>query len=493
MADTVVESAIANFLASPKTAYHSIEQLQKAAAALHKSNLCVFCVLRFLSFELGSIYQQQAGVAAKLEIPNARNSPCVACLGILNYDLADHVVSKYHEERFDAANVVIGIELPKSIAIRHRSMQLFCSSNDEIPTRLSDVVDIKDAMKYMISQRLFKECGIYAIGDSQMRIDLVVGHSESASEHQFLTGQQDKSDNINRKRRNANANSGDSRIAIINELAACSDEKFLANFASPPPAVLQGVQLETVSFKRASLFIGGRYLKLERNISQTPFIIGGRRVAELSVAEIIGEPVKVLTRCDSYNLVGSGREDADVRMLGDGRPFYLECINPRFTHLEQWQIHDIEHQLALNSSPVQTRRLQLIQPEDTKIIKEGEENKTKHYCALVWFAKQLSAEKLEEINQIGQKELVLQQKTPIRVLHRRAPLVRPKKILSLKVVHIQERFYKASIESEAGTYIKEFVHGDLGRTTPSLAEMAGETADILELDVESVSLDFPPP
>ncbi|KAJ2329443.1 putative tRNA pseudouridine synthase Pus10, partial [Coemansia sp. RSA 2673] len=46
--------------------------------------------------------------------------------------------------------------------------------------------------------------------------------------------------------------------------------------------------------------------------------------------------------------------------------------------------------------------------------------------------------------------------------------------------------------SEAGTYIKEFVHGDLGRTVPSLADMAGVTADIIELDVENVSLDFPP-
>ncbi|KAJ2454815.1 hypothetical protein EV183_001234 [Coemansia sp. RSA 2336] len=477
----MVESVepLSSFLARRKAAFSDIGQLQQAAAALRKSNVCVWCVLRYLGFELGSVYQQQADIAAKLAISNATDLPCVACLGILDYDVADQVVAKYCEQQFDATDVVIGIELPKSIVVRHRSMQLYCSSN-HIPI-LPDMVDIKDAIKYMISQQLFKQSGIHVVGESEMRIDMIFTHPESSSECQFL-----KQDTAG-KRRNGN---GDSRTTIMNELAACSDEKFLANFASPPATISKASLLETVEFKRASLFVGGRYLKLERNVSQTPFIINGRRVTEFSVAEIIGEPLKLLTRCDSYNLVGSGREDADVRMLGDGRPFYLECINPRATQLEQQQIRDIETTLQTNTL-VQVRRLQLIRPEDTKIIKEGEENKTKHYCALVWFANQLSEEKLREINQLGQTEIVLQQRTPVRVLHRRAPLTRPKRILSLKVEHIQGRFYKASVESEAGTYIKEFVHGDLGRTVPSLAQMANETADILELDVEKVSLDFP--
>ncbi|KAJ2790738.1 hypothetical protein H4R20_006965, partial [Coemansia guatemalensis] len=102
-------------------------------------------------------------------------------------------------------------------------------------------------------------------------------------------------------------------------------------------------------------------------------------------------------------------------------------------------------------------------------------------------------EQLTELNSNGKQEMIIDQKTPIRVLHRRAPLTRPKKIVSLEIVHLEGHFYRVRIESGAGTYIKEFVHGDLGRTVPSLASMTGATADILELDVENVSLDFPPP
>ena len=37
--------------------------------------------------------------------------------------------------------------------------------------------------------------------------------------------------------------------------------------------------------------------------------------------------------------------------------------------------------------------------------------------------------------------------------------------------------------AEAGTYIKEWVHGDGGRTRPSLSERLGVACEVLELDV----------
>ena len=39
------------------------------------------------------------------------------------------------------------------------------------------------------------------------------------------------------------------------------------------------------------------------------------------------------------------------------------------------------------------------------------------------------------------------------------------------------------LTTQAGTYVKEFVHGDLGRTTPNVGALLGCEADILQLDV----------
>lgn len=45
---------------------------------------------------------------------------------------------------------------------------------------------------------------------------------------------------------------------------------------------------------------------------------------------------------------------------------------------------------------------------------------------------------------------------------------------------------------QAGTYIKEFVHSDEGRTQPHLAGLLGLTtpAQILQLDVNKIHMDF---
>ena len=46
------------------------------------------------------------------------------------------------------------------------------------------------------------------------------------------------------------------------------------------------------------------------------------------------------------------------------------------------------------------------------------------------------------------------------------------------------------LTTQAGTYIKEFVHSDGGRTVPSLGRLLGCTAEILQLDVTEVHMDF---
>lgn len=45
-------------------------------------------------------------------------------------------------------------------------------------------------------------------------------------------------------------------------------------------------------------------------------------------------------------------------------------------------------------------------------------------------------------------------------------------------------YFRLELNTQAGTYIKEFVHGDFGRTQPSLGDLLGSVnVDILALDV----------
>lgn len=44
----------------------------------------------------------------------------------------------------------------------------------------------------------------------------------------------------------------------------------------------------------------------------------------------------------------------------------------------------------------------------------------------------------------------------------------------------------------AGTYIKEFIHSDFGRTEPSICSIIGQDIDIVTLDVNEIDLQWPP-
>ncbi|CAE7898703.1 Pus10 [Symbiodinium sp. KB8] len=78
------------------------------------------------------------------------------------------------------------------------------------------------------------------------------------------------------------------------------------------------------------------------------------------------------------------------------------------------------------------------------------------------------------------------QKTPLRVLHRRALATRPKTVFSLGLEVLNPHYFKLRVCAQAGMYIKEFVHGDLGRTIPSMRSLLGGQVEILQLDVEGV-------
>jgi tRNA pseudouridine synthase 10 len=48
---------------------------------------------------------------------------------------------------------------------------------------------------------------------------------------------------------------------------------------------------------------------------------------------------------------------------------------------------------------------------------------------------------------------------------------------------INDHYMIVDLTTQAGTYIKEFIHGDFGRTNPNLGSILNCTADILQLDV----------
>lgn len=111
--------------------------------------------------------------------------------------------------------------------------------------------------------------------------------------------------------------------------------------------------------------MAGRYRKLSRELSQSPWILGGKRVMADSVSEIIAREiapyfsVDPVAQVEQINFMSSGREDIDVRCLGKGRPFVLELVNSKKSTLPLNIAADME--LAVDKSKkVSVQHLQLV-------------------------------------------------------------------------------------------------------------------------------------
>ena len=95
-------------------------------------------------------------------------------------------------------------------------------------------------------------------------------------------------------------------------------------------------------------------------------------------------------------------------------------------------------------------------------------------------------EKLEGVN--------LAQRTPERVAHRRADLVRRRKVIETRDASVESDdtgviAVEFTLRCESGTYVKETVHGDDGRTQPSIASLIKAKCTVEWLDVGDIHAD----
>lgn len=250
---------------------------------------------------------------------------------------------------------------------------------------------------------------------------------------------------------------------------------------------------DSVNLRALSLYIYGRYLKLVRGIPQTRWPcrhcrgegckacgFTGKQYPE-SVEELVAAPFLTAAGAEEAHLHGAGREDIDARMLGTGRPFVLEVVSPRSRCLDLPHLQSLVN--ASTAEKVQVNGLHFVPRETVALVKETHAKKT--YRALIAFEKDIFPETLTEAldSLIG----TIKQRTPQRVSHRRADLVRKRCLLEAKGNLLSPRQAELELCGEGGLYIKELVSGDNGRTLPSLATRLGVASRVVELDVIDVT------
>jgi tRNA pseudouridine synthase 10 len=263
----------------------------------------------------------------------------------------------------------------------------------------------------------------------------------------------------------------------------------------PNPEIMAVIDTayDIVSLQITSLFIYGRYKKLQRGIPQTKWpcqICRGKgckkcnysgKLYETTVEELVAQKALELTKGTDESFHGSGREDIDALMLGSGRPFVLEIKNPKIRNINLILLEKETNQITKNK--VEINSLRFSTRDEIARIKAAEFRKT--YRVTLEATQPLNKEKLIKVAQTLQGKLI-KQLTPTRVAHRRANKIRERTIYNCTIESVEGIIARLTLETESGTYIKEFVSGDDNKTQPNLSELIGIPCKVKELDVIDV-------
>ncbi|MCL2358534.1 MAG: tRNA pseudouridine(54/55) synthase Pus10 [Nitrososphaerota archaeon] len=269
-----------------------------------------------------------------------------------------------------------------------------------------------------------------------------------------------------------------------------------AEYLKPDIVVIINPFEEKIRLQINPLFVGGRYRKLVRTIPQSEWLCSCRgkgcvkcsgtgKLYPESVEAYTSKPVLEAAKGEESFFHASGREDIDARMLGTGRPFIVEISKPKLRSVDLKQI-----EAAINAGAVdkvEVSELNFASKDDVRHLKRGE-SAQKEYRLLAEFEKDLADENLRLIEQKLSGTLIRQQ-TPLRVVHRRADIVRERYIYKLEVKKVTLKRALLLIRCQGGLYVKELVSGDEGRTVPNVSALLDNPAKTLKLDVLNVIME----
>ncbi|KAI8915596.1 hypothetical protein EDD86DRAFT_186262 [Gorgonomyces haynaldii] len=421
---------------------------------------------------------------------------CQSCTGLLQQDfiqLSQKAMEKYKEQQFELQDDTfsVSVQMPTTYSIRQHCYKTLLEETQEG----LEMVDIKEIFKMSLREAFAQTSGKTFDVNSPLSLVVKMEHPETELEFMFLPNVAPKFEFKQKRAKGRTVYQGASGEKIAGAIKNVTAAQLREHDMYPPVEIQTLAAPSEIYFEHSQIYVAGRYCKLQRHISNSAWIINGKRMTEHSVEELIGEHVKEHFRAANYKFSSAGREDADVLMLNDGRPFYFELVQPR--KITSTPEEMLELQKKINEAAdgkITIRDFQRVTRDDTWVLKNSATTKSKSYRCRIQLAEPRTVEEIMKLD--GLENIPVSQKNPTRV-PRRADLTRDKVVEKMNITIEDASDEKATIlavdlQTSAGTYVKEFMHSDQGRTEPSIKSMLNVEVTVLSLDVLQVFLDWPP-
>ena len=259
------------------------------------------------------------------------------------------------------------------------------------------------------------------------------------------------------------------------------------NFHNPDMTILLSLISGEIDLNPKPLFVYGRYLKMIRGLPQKRRKCrncGGKGCYDCEYTGFLkkGSIEQILAQrlIEKFNSKGAkftwiGGESSESLVLGNGRPFYAEIIEPKLRHIDESKILEEENGVILKEMMIIDEK-----PKKSPFF-------IVNVSAHVKFDEEVDEEKLNTL-----KEKLKNSEVKVVPIRKKAFM---KKIYDFNVERIDEKEAKIEFKCDGGLNIKRFISGsnsDLGKDileiTPNVSEIIGikascDTFDILDVEV----------
>uniref|UniRef100_A0A7S2SQE3 tRNA pseudouridine(55) synthase n=1 Tax=Mucochytrium quahogii TaxID=96639 RepID=A0A7S2SQE3_9STRA len=408
----------------------------------------------------------------------AEHGICQLCCGVCERikQVADQAVQNLESCGFEFDNVSLQIKLAPFITLQDGLLKYKTKSNwGEIDTFIKDM--LRGEFEKALAEKFPNVHNCFDADARGLVVDVSIDNSKSAVEAAVRVGCKPEQ-SAKQKRKS---------MPVLTMLSVNKYLKQLTGETTLLPTPKETCDIVVNYMRGKSIFVTGSYQKFVRSFTHSPWAIGGVTKGAGSVEGSIAPALATKFNAETYKFHSAGREDMDVRMLGTGRPFAVELVNAK-VYLEKDAVKEVEKQI--NNAPgenVCVTNLDIAGKDCLVSLDSGANSKKKQYTCVIWVQKTIKPADLQILEDVN--DMNVNQQCPIRVIHRRSAIMREKKVYSCSCEYLNSHFFILRLVASAGTYIKEFVHGDFGRTDPSVASLLECDAEIIQLDVEKLIFD----
>jgi len=234
----------------------------------------------------------------------------------------------------------------------------------------------------------------------------------------------------------------------------------------------------TVFVKSSPIFLSGRYVKTIRGISQkkdkcrkcsgsgcaTCNYMGASQ--SNSVEAIIGDRLLEITKGDTPKFSWLGGEDKDSLVLGNGRPFVIQILNP----MVRW----LKKDLTISENGI----CAVLKQRSPRLSSQLPTHFTTKIKITIHAEHDLPDENLATLSNVLENS---------EVSYKAKSKVVKKKIYSLKAEQIDERTFVLTMIADGGLFIKQFVGGQ-DYIEPSISKIIGMKCECVAFDILDVNV-----